>query len=77
MPPARPAVGLGGLVLPVGEVILAAEVALPHAVVLVASAVVLNGGLRHIGIRTQGGDGGWLPGWVDLDSGCSTILLGQ
>ena len=43
----RPAVGLGVLVLPVVEVILGAEVALPHAVVLVASAVVLNGGLRH------------------------------
>ena len=27
--------------------------------------------------KVQGGDGGWLPGWVDLDLGCSTILLGQ
>ena len=25
----------------------------------------------------QGGDGGWLPGFVDFDLGCSTILLGQ
>ena len=52
---ARPAVGLGVLDLPVVEVVLAAEVALPHAVVLVASAVVLDavkvGGLRYISIR--------------------------
>ena len=43
--------GLDVLDLPVVEVVLAAEVALPHAVVLVASAVVLDavtvGGLRH------------------------------
>ena len=25
----------------------------------------------------QGGDGGWLLGWVDFDLGCYTILLGQ
>ena len=43
--------GLDVLDLPVVEVVLAAEVALPHAVVLVASTVVLDavtvGGLRH------------------------------
>ena len=52
---ARPPVGLGILDLPVVEVVHTAEVALPHAVVLVASAAVLDavmvGGLRHIGIR--------------------------
>ena len=32
--------------------------------------------LRAARMILQGGDGGWLPGWVVLDLGCSTILLG-
>ena len=28
-------------------------------------------------ILLQGGDGGWLPGFVDLDLGYFTTLLGQ
>ena len=85
MPP-----GLGVLGLLVVEVVLAAEVALPHAVVLIAGAVVLDavtvGGLRHhkgvsiYDVRTKGGRpgaGGGYPKRRCSKGGCMNFTVDQ
>ena len=42
-----------------------------------ATPTVTRGSDDGAAPKVQGGDGGWLPGCVDFDLGCPTILLGQ